>query len=100
MQFNVFFIAIALLFAHGALAADFLWFAGANCSGSVIARSLAVIPGECVRLTNGGSAKSISYSGVLDHANFYESGGTHDVCSNGPTIVTSSGSGCATGPIG
>jgi hypothetical protein len=101
MQFKVAFIASALLVAAvPALGADFVWFAGAGCSGSVIARSPGVSPGQCVWLTNGGSAKSISYSGVPNHANFFESGGAHDVCSNGPTIVTGRGSGCATGPVG
>ncbi|KAF7368029.1 Membrane metallo-endopeptidase-like 1 [Mycena sanguinolenta] len=101
MQFNVAFIASALLVAAApVLGADFVWFAGADCTGSVIATSPGVVPNECVWLTNGGSAKSISYSGVTDHAYFYESGGQHDICSNGPTITTGGGSGCATGPTG
>ncbi|KAF8912601.1 hypothetical protein CPB85DRAFT_1252503 [Mucidula mucida] len=103
MQFNIAFIASALLVAvaaPGALAADFVWYSGANCAGSVIARSPGVTAGSCVWLTNGGSAKSISYSGVPNHANFYKSGGTNDICTNGPSIVTGSGSGCATGPAG
>ncbi|KAF8872683.1 hypothetical protein CPB85DRAFT_1260729 [Mucidula mucida] len=103
MQFNIAFIASALLVAAaapGALGADFVWFSGANCGGSVIARSPGVSAGSCVFLTNGGSAKSISYSGVPNHANFFESGGAHDRCTNGATIVTGGGSGCATGPAG
>ncbi|KAF7362747.1 Membrane metallo-endopeptidase-like 1 [Mycena venus] len=101
MQFKVTFIVSALLVAAApVLGADFVWFSGAGCSGSVIARSPGVTKGQCVFLSNGGSAKSISYSGVPNHANFFESGGKHDVCSNGPTIVTSGGSGCATGPAG
>ncbi|KAJ7237644.1 hypothetical protein C8J57DRAFT_1375014 [Mycena rebaudengoi] len=103
MQFKVAFITSALLVAAApALGADFVWFAGAGCTGSVIARSPGVNPGVCVWLTNGGSAKSISYSGVPTghNANFFESGGSYDRCTNGPTIVKGSGSGCATGPTG
>ncbi|KXN82890.1 Membrane metallo-endopeptidase-like 1 [Leucoagaricus sp. SymC.cos] len=101
MQFKIAFLASALLVAATpALGADFVWFSGASCTGSVIARSPGVTPGICVFLTNGGSAKSISYSGVPNHANFFESGGQHDVCTNGPTIVTGGGSGCATAPAG
>ncbi|KAJ7627460.1 hypothetical protein FB45DRAFT_868677 [Roridomyces roridus] len=101
MQFNLALLTSALLVAVSpVLGADFVWFSGAGCTGSVIARSPGVTPGECVWLTNGGSAKSISYSGVPNHANFFESGGAHDVCSNGATIVTGGGSGCATGPAG
>ncbi|KAF7368036.1 Membrane metallo-endopeptidase-like 1 [Mycena sanguinolenta] len=101
MQLTVAFIASALLAAAApVLGADFVWFAGAGCTGSVIATSPGVTTNECVWLTNGGSAKSISYSGVPNHAFFYESGGQHDVCSNGATITTGAGSGCATGPTG
>ncbi|KAJ7094896.1 hypothetical protein C8R43DRAFT_1049432 [Mycena crocata] len=101
MQFNIAFIASALLVAAApALGANFVWFSGANCGGSVIASSPGVSAGDCVFLTNGGSAKSISYSGVPNHANFFKSGGTNDRCTNGATIVTGSGSGCATGPTG
>ncbi|KAJ6467361.1 hypothetical protein C8R45DRAFT_938707 [Mycena sanguinolenta] len=101
MQFNVAFIASALLVAVApVLGANFVWFAGAGCTGSIIATSPGVSANECVWLTNGGSAKSISYSGVPNHANFFESGGAHDVCSNGATITTGAGSGCATGPSG
>ncbi|KAJ7605693.1 hypothetical protein DFH06DRAFT_1150428 [Mycena polygramma] len=100
MQLKLAFIASALLVATPALGASFVWFSGANCGGTVIASSPGVSAGDCVFLTNGGSAKSISYSGVPNHANFFESGGDHDRCTNGPTIVTGSGSGCATGPAG
>ncbi|KAJ7088942.1 hypothetical protein C8R44DRAFT_990975 [Mycena epipterygia] len=101
MQFKVAFIASALLVAAApALGANFVWFSGAGCTGTVIANSPGVTPGECVFLTNGGSAKSISYSGVPNHANFFKSGGTNDACTGGPTIVTGSGSGCANGPTG
>ncbi|KAF7356099.1 Membrane metallo-endopeptidase-like 1 [Mycena venus] len=99
MQFKVAFIASALLIAAApVLGADFVWFSDAGCSGSVIASSPGASPDECVSLTNGGSARSISYSGVPNQASFYESGG-HDVCST-PIIITGGGSGCATGPDG
>ncbi|KAF8881652.1 hypothetical protein CPB85DRAFT_1442766 [Mucidula mucida] len=71
-----------------------------NCAGFVIARNPGVTAGSCVSLISGGSAKSVSYSGVPNHASYYSSGGSHDVCTNGPTIVTGSGSGCATAPAG
>jgi len=101
MQFKVIFLTSALLTtAAPVLGADFVWFTGAGCTGTVIATSPGVTPNECVFLTNGGSAKSISYSGVPNHANFFESGGAHDRCTNGATIVTGAGSGCATGPAG
>ena len=100
MQFKVAFLISALMAAAPALAADFVWFSGASCTGSVIARSPGVNPGICVFLTNGGSARSISYSGVPNHANFFVSGGAHDICTNGPTIVTGGGSGCAIAPAG
>ncbi|KAF8899996.1 hypothetical protein CPB85DRAFT_1327022 [Mucidula mucida] len=103
MQFNVAFIARALLVAvaaAGALGADFVWFSDANCAGFVIARNPGVTAGSCVSLISGGSAKFISYSGVPNHADFYSSGGSHDGCTNGPTIVSGSGAGCATAPAG
>jgi hypothetical protein len=103
MQFNVAFIASALLVAAApAMAADFVWFDGAGCAGNVVARSPGVNPGVCVWLTNGGSSKSISYSGVPSGhvANFFISGGQHDRCTNGPSITVGPGSGCATAPAG
>ncbi|KAJ6529784.1 hypothetical protein B0H19DRAFT_1274171 [Mycena capillaripes] len=51
-------------------------------------------------LTNGGSAKSIGYSGVPNQIDFFGSGGAHDVCSNGATLVLGGGSGCGTAPAG
>ncbi|KAJ7624423.1 hypothetical protein FB45DRAFT_869354 [Roridomyces roridus] len=101
MQFNIALIASAILMAASpVLGADFVWHSGAGCAGTVVARSPGVTPGECVFLTNGGSAKSISYSGVTTHAKFFESGGAHDRCTNGATITTGAGSGCANGPAG
>ena len=49
--------------------------------------------------TNGGSARSISYSGVPNQILFYESGGAHDACTNG-NQASASGSGCSTAPAG
>ncbi len=79
---------------------SFVGFHCANCAGSVIARSPGVTPGECVFLGNGISVKSISYSGVPNQTNFYESGGQNGCPLHGPILVTGSGSGCATGPPG
>ncbi|KAJ7616053.1 hypothetical protein FB45DRAFT_873333 [Roridomyces roridus] len=147
MQFYLGLLTSTILVAvFPVLGADFVWHAGAGCTGAVIARSpnvkagdynwadcclnwlkLYLIPpaflleysggtipfdpidqipvafttGDCVFLKNGGSAKSISFSGVPHHVNFFvESGGKHDKCTNGPAVVKESGSGCATGPAG
>ncbi|KAK7006732.1 hypothetical protein R3P38DRAFT_3601462 [Favolaschia claudopus] len=56
----------------------------------------------CVYFANGGSAKSISYSGIPkgDKGEFYKSGGQTDKCKGSPAVVTGSGSGCATAPAG
>ncbi|KAJ7604203.1 hypothetical protein B0H17DRAFT_1222274 [Mycena rosella] len=101
MQFNVVFIATALLVsASPAMSATLVFFNGANCGGSVIATSTGSTPGECILLSGGGSAKSISYSGVPNQIDFFESGGAHDACSNGATLVLGGGSGCGTAPAG
>ncbi|KAJ6557533.1 hypothetical protein B0H19DRAFT_1070186 [Mycena capillaripes] len=101
MQFNVVFIATALVVsASPAMSATLDWFSGASCGGSVIAVSNGATSGECIFLANGGSAKSISYSGVTGQIQFFESGGAHDVCSNGATSVLGGGSGCSTAPAG
>ncbi|KAJ7644958.1 hypothetical protein FB45DRAFT_862204 [Roridomyces roridus] len=86
--------------ASPALAANFVWFSGAACSGSVVATNDNIPANECVGAADGASAKSISYSGVPGSASFFESGGQHDFCTNGATILVSGGSGCATAPPG
>ncbi|KAJ7627384.1 hypothetical protein FB45DRAFT_60254 [Roridomyces roridus] len=101
MQLNLALIMSAILAAASpALAANFQWFSGSACGGSVVATSDNVPANECVGLTNGGSAKSVSYSGVPGSASFFQSGGQHDFCTNGATILVSGGSGCATAPPG
>jgi hypothetical protein len=99
MQFKFAFITTALLVsASPAMSATLQWFDGAGCTGSVIATSYNAGGGECIWLTNGGSARSISYSGT-NSIQFFISGGGHDICSNGSQL-TSSGSGCSTAPNG
>ncbi|KAJ7624377.1 hypothetical protein FB45DRAFT_1085947 [Roridomyces roridus] len=100
MQFNLVLISAILVAVSPVLGADFVWHAGADCNGAVVARSPNVKAGDCVFLKNGGSAKSISFSGVPNHANFFESGGKHDKCTNGPSVVKKGPSGCANGPTG
>ncbi|KAJ7155591.1 hypothetical protein C8R46DRAFT_1040959 [Mycena filopes] len=99
MQFTIFVVA-ALLAASPALAGDFTFFTGAGCTGSIFASANDVPTGDCVFLTNGGSAKSIGYSNVPNQINFFESGGAHDGCSNGATLTMGGPNGCATAPDG
>ncbi|KAK7455828.1 hypothetical protein VKT23_010862 [Stygiomarasmius scandens] len=100
MQLNFIFVSTALLaLASPAMSATLLWFSGADCTGSLIATSNGASSGQCIFLTNGGSAKSIRYSGVPNEISFFISGGGHDKCTNGSSL-TRSGSGCATAPTG
>ncbi|KAJ7610493.1 hypothetical protein FB45DRAFT_1066249 [Roridomyces roridus] len=101
MQFNLALLASALLAAASpVLGADFGWFTGADCTGSVILSTSGVPPNECVAIGNGASAKSISYSGVPNLVEFFESGGPHDQCTNGAAIAGVAGSGCTNAPAG
>ncbi|KAJ6540753.1 hypothetical protein B0H19DRAFT_1269294 [Mycena capillaripes] len=79
MQFNLVFIATALLVS-----------ASPAIAGS----------GQCIFFTNGGSAKSFGYSGVPNQIPFFESGGAHDICSNGAFLMLGGGSGCGTASDG
>jgi hypothetical protein len=100
MQFNVVFIATALLSSASlAMSAEITFFTGAGCSGSVIGSTPAGA-GVCAFLTNGGSGKSIGYSGVPNSIGFYLSGGPHDFCSNDSFETFGGGSGCGTAPDG
>ncbi|PPR04983.1 hypothetical protein CVT24_010447 [Panaeolus cyanescens] len=92
------FVAAALVSASPAIAASAQWFTGAGCTGALIGTSDNIQDGSCWFLTNGGSARSISFSGVSS-IEFFISGGQHDVCSNGSQL-TLSGSGCSTAPDG
>ena len=100
MQFNVAFVVTALLLsASPAMSATFTFWEGAGCGGS----SLGSISGgsnECYFLTNGGSSKSIQYSGVPNEVSFFLSGGGHDICTNGADLTLGGGSGCGTAPDG
>ncbi|KAJ7670610.1 hypothetical protein DFH06DRAFT_1178601 [Mycena polygramma] len=99
MQFNVVFIATALLASASlAMSATITGFAGADCTGTQ-GESFNVPAGECFTL-GGGSTKSISYSGVPSQIQFYISGGGHDACTNGASLTLGGGSGCATAPAG
>ncbi|KAJ7695837.1 hypothetical protein B0H14DRAFT_3529956 [Mycena olivaceomarginata] len=99
MQFNVAFIAAALLTsASPALSASFTFFAGADCGGAVVTTASGNGP-ECITLGSR-SAKSIRYSGVPVSIDFFVSGGGHDSCTNGPFITVPGPSGCQTAPAG
>ena len=100
MQFNVAFVATALLVsASPAMSATFTFFEGADCTGSSIG-SITGGSADCYYLTNGGLSKSISYSGVPNEVSFYLSGGGHDICTNGMYLMLGGGSGCGTAPDG
>ena len=99
MQFNIVFIATALLASASlAMSATITGFAGAGCTGTK-GESFNVPSRECFTL-GGGSTKSINYSGVPSETEFYISGGRHDSCTNGASLVFGGGSGCATAPAG
>ncbi|KAJ7787226.1 hypothetical protein B0H14DRAFT_2954715 [Mycena olivaceomarginata] len=58
MQFNVAFVAAALLAsASPAMSATITFFTGAGCTGSTIGGSLTVSGTQCVFLTNSGSGQ-------------------------------------------
>ncbi|KAE9385297.1 hypothetical protein BT96DRAFT_601352 [Gymnopus androsaceus JB14] len=99
MQFNIRVVFItAVLAAAPALSASVTAFAGAGCTGTIV--STGSIGTGCLAFTNGGSARSWSYSGVPHSIAFYESGGGHDDCTNGAFETLGAGSGCATAPAG
>jgi len=98
MQFNVVFVATALLASASlAMSARITIFDGADCTGNQA--STEVPSGFCGTLGSG-SRRSIGYSGVPSQIQFFISGGGHDNCSNGATLVRGGGSGCATAPAG
>jgi hypothetical protein len=98
MQLKFAFITTALLVsASPAMSAIVEFFEGAGCTGSVIGTANGG-GGECIWVINGGSARSISYSGA-NSIQFFISGGGHDQCRNGSQL-TLSGSGCSTAPDG
>ena len=99
MQLKVAFLTSGLLVATPALAIEVKAWAGAECTGDVFADEGNGVTGTCYTLCSN-SAKSFSYSGVPSQAQFFESGGAHDSCTNGATLVTGGGSGCATAPDG
>jgi len=99
MQLKVAFLTSGLLVAAPALAIGVTAYFGADCTGNVVASEPNAGTEICYSLCSN-SAKSIGYSGVPSQAQFFESGGAHDSCTNGATIVTGGGSGCATAPAG
>lgn len=100
MQFNVAFIATALLASASlAMSSTITSFAGADCTGSIVTENFNVGSDVCLTLGSG-SAKSISYSGVGSEIQFFISGGGHDNCSNGASLTLGAGSGCGTAPTG
>ncbi|KAJ7920217.1 hypothetical protein B0H13DRAFT_1867851 [Mycena leptocephala] len=99
MQFNVIFVATALLSSASlAMSATITAFAGAGCTGPH-GEGFDVPAGVCFSLGSG-STKSFSYSGVPGQIQFFISGGGHNSCTNGPSLVLGGGSGCATTPDG
>ena len=99
MQFNIIFIATALLASASlAMSATILGFAGADCTGTR-GEIFGVPSGGCFSL-GAASTKSINYSGVPNEIQFYVSGGRHDFCTNGASLVRGGGFGCATAPAG
>ncbi|KAJ7506857.1 hypothetical protein B0H11DRAFT_1973079 [Mycena galericulata] len=99
MQFNVVFIATALLASASlAMSATVTLFAGSECNGTD-GGSFSVSSEECLSLGSS-STKSISYSGIPSEIEFFISGGGHDSCTNGASLVLGGGSGCGTAPAG
>ena len=99
MQLKVTFLSSGLLVAVPALAINVVAFFGADCTGDVVySRSDAIID-QCYSLCSN-SAKSSSHSSVPSQAQFFESGGAHNSCTNGATLVLGGSSGCATAPAG
>ncbi|PPQ85521.1 hypothetical protein CVT25_006563 [Psilocybe cyanescens] len=99
MQFNIVFITTALLAsASVAMSATITFFAGADCTGAQ-GPATNVPSGECLTLASN-SAKSVRYSGVPSQIQFFISGGGHDSCTHGASLVRGGGSGCATAPAG
>ena len=96
MQFKAFFAVVALVASANAAIVTF--FEGAECTGTVVG-TLDAGSGECVFITDGGSGRSVAYTGVVNEIQFFESGGAHDECTNGFQDVAS-GSGCNTAPAG
>ena len=113
MQFKALFSVVALAATANAAAlakpdaavtlekraATIAWFAGVGCTGLVIGTNSDATSGECLSLPNGRSALSISFVDVPNQILFFDSGGLHANCENGP-LVTASGSGCSTAPAG
>ncbi|KAF8196203.1 hypothetical protein K438DRAFT_1760381 [Mycena galopus ATCC 62051] len=81
----------------------FQYFSGAGCTGSSIGTSLGSTPGRCISVSNGGTAKSIAFIDVPNKISFFLSGGGHDYCTNGASLVLSGDGGalgCGTAPSG
>ncbi|KAJ7636667.1 hypothetical protein FB45DRAFT_907056 [Roridomyces roridus] len=95
MQFNLGLLTSTILVAVSpVLGAGFVWHADANCTGEIIARNPNAKAGDCVFLKNGGSAKSIRFSGVPHQADFFVMSGKPDEGTDA-RVVKKSRSGCA-----
>lgn len=90
-------VAALFVSASPASSATVTAFSGADCSGS--GDSFGVGSDECFSL-GCMSVKSFGYSGVPSQIQFYVSGGAHDSCTNGASLVLGGGSGCGTAPDG
>ena len=101
MQFKFAFIATALFvsaFPAMSESATVQFFAGADCTGTLIGTINNAQQDSCVFVKNGGSGRSVGFSGT-NTIQFYESGGGHDNCTHGSQL-TLSGSGCSNAPNG
>ena len=100
MQFNIVFVTTALLSSASlAISATITLFAGPDCTGTQLG-TLNAGSQVCLTWGRGATVKSIRYSGVAHLIEFYISGGAHDSCTNGPSLLVDGGSGCVTAPAG
>ncbi|KAJ6484422.1 hypothetical protein C8R47DRAFT_1321508 [Mycena vitilis] len=100
MQFNVGFIVSALLVSSSPAMSVFVdCFSGADCTGDTVFGTGSNIP-ECLFFPGTDSAPSCQYMDVPNQIEFFVSGGGHDHCTNGPSLVRGAGSACVNAPPG
>ncbi|KAF7307643.1 Membrane metallo-endopeptidase-like 1 [Mycena indigotica] len=97
---QLFTLLTSVMLVASANAATVKWFEGADCTGTLLTTSNGAGSGDCIFLTNGGSARSISWSGVPHEIQFFQSGGGSDKCKGKPQFTSSKSSGCSTAPTG
>ncbi|KAJ6478954.1 hypothetical protein C8R45DRAFT_933731 [Mycena sanguinolenta] len=96
MQFNIVCVVTALLASASlAISATITGWSGPDCTGNE-GESSSVPLGECFNL-DGSPAKSLNYSDVPNHIEFFFSAGGSDSCII-PALVLGPGSGCGTAP--